>query len=72
MLVLLAFAAIVTTLSVHQNRPLPQWPSMISINSLISVFTAILKAALILPVAEGKRDAVWRRTLVTEKQVSDS
>ena len=50
----LAFAAIVITLAVHQNRPLPQWPHLISINSLISVFTAILKAALILPVAEGR------------------
>ena len=49
----LAFAAIVITLSIHQNRPIPQWPHLISINSLVAIFTTIMKAALIFPVAEG-------------------
>ena len=48
-----ALAAIIILLAVHQDRPLPQWPRLISINSLIAIFTAILKAAIILPVAEG-------------------
>ena len=53
LLAIIALAAIVITLSLHQNKPLPQWPSLISINALIAIFTAILKAALMLPVAEG-------------------
>jgi hypothetical protein len=48
-----AFAAIVVTLAIHQGRPLPQWPHLISINSLIAIFNAIFKAALAMPVAEG-------------------
>ena len=49
-----AFVAIIVTLVIHQGRPIPQWPQLISINSLIAIFTAILKAALIMPVAEGE------------------
>ena len=49
-----ALTAIIVTLAVHQGRPLPQWPQLISINSLIAIFTAILKASLIMPVAEGE------------------
>jgi hypothetical protein len=49
----IALAAIIITLVVHQGRPLPQWPHLISINSLLAVFTVILKASLSLPVAEG-------------------
>ena len=48
-----ALAAIIITLVVHQGKPLPQWPHLISINSLLAIFTVILKASLLLPVAEG-------------------
>lgn len=48
-------AAIIVTLVVHRDRSLPQWPGLISINSLIAIFTSILKASLILPVAEGRK-----------------
>lgn len=51
--------AIVVVLVVHQGRPLPGWPSLISINSLIAVFTAVFKAALIFPVAEGLGQLKW-------------
>ena len=48
-----AFTAIVISVAIHQDRPLPQWPQLISINSLIAIFTAILKASILMPVAEG-------------------
>jgi Protein of unknown function (DUF3176) len=48
-----AFAAIILTLALHAGQPMPQWPNLISINSLIAIFTAIMKAALLLPVTEG-------------------
>ena len=53
LLALAALAAIVITLELHHDRPLPRWPSLISINSLISIFTTILKACLLLPVTES-------------------
>ncbi|KAL0765067.1 hypothetical protein CaCOL14_012326 [Colletotrichum acutatum] len=53
-LALECISAIVIILSVYRGQPLPNWPKLISINSFIAVFTAVFKAALILPVAEGK------------------
>lgn len=47
-------AAIIAVLSTHQGLPLPQWPWHITINALVSVFTAIFKMALMTPIAEGK------------------
>ncbi|KIX98246.1 uncharacterized protein Z520_06326 [Fonsecaea multimorphosa CBS 102226] len=59
LIAILAFIAIIITLAVHQGRPLPGWPHLISINALIAVFTAILKAALVLPVASGISKLKW-------------
>ena len=49
----LALIAIIVTLAVHQEGPLPQWPYSISVNALIAVFTTVFKACLLMPVAEG-------------------
>jgi hypothetical protein len=44
---------IITILAVHQEKSLPHWPYVISINSLISIFTALMKAAMMLAVSAG-------------------
>lgn len=49
----LCLAAIVGILSMYQGLPLPQWRFNITINALISIFTAIFKMALTMPIAEG-------------------
>jgi len=51
--VLLAIFAIVLTLVIHQNQPLPNWPFGISVNSLVSVFAVILKGGMLLILSEG-------------------
>jgi Protein of unknown function (DUF3176) len=43
---LIAFFAIIATLYPHQGKPLPQWPFNISINTLLSIYTFVMKAAL--------------------------
>jgi hypothetical protein len=53
---LLCLLAIIVTLVTHQDQSLPQWPRMISINSLIAIFTALMKAALMVPIAEGEKN----------------
>ena len=63
----LALAAIFITLAVHSGRPMPQWPKVISINSLIAIFTAVLKAALMMPVAEGIVFGLVSHTLLTPR-----
>jgi hypothetical protein len=37
----------------YQNKALPNWPNLISINTIIAVGSTILKDALRVPVAEG-------------------
>ena len=53
LLACISFMAIISTLAVHQGRPLPEWPDLISINSLLAIFNTVLKGCLVMPVAEG-------------------
>ncbi|OJD40001.1 zinc-binding oxidoreductase protein [Diplodia corticola] len=59
MVSLVALAAIVITLATHDGRPLPDWPFRVSINALISVFAVILKATMLIPVAEAVSQLKW-------------
>ncbi|KAF2138636.1 uncharacterized protein K452DRAFT_256275 [Aplosporella prunicola CBS 121167] len=54
-----ALAAIIAVSATYNDHPLPQWPRPISINSLIAIFTAIFKAALVMPVSEGISQLKW-------------
>ena len=59
---ILSLIAIIVTLQPHQNKPLPQWPYNISVNSLISVYVVVLKASALLVIAEGlgkQEEASW-------------
>ncbi|MCJ1466696.1 hypothetical protein MMC07_005316 [Pseudocyphellaria aurata] len=56
---ILTLAAMYITLAMHRDRPLPHWPGLISINSLIAIFTVILKVTLMMPVAEGVGQLKW-------------
>jgi len=48
-----ALIAIIVTLRPHQDKPLPQWPYHISVNSLISIYVVVLKGSVLLVTAEG-------------------
>ncbi|KAL9623683.1 MAG: hypothetical protein Q9160_002139 [Pyrenula sp. 1 TL-2023] len=56
---LAALAIMAFLLSAYQDRTIPRWPSLISFNSLISTFTSIMKAAMLVPVAEGISELKW-------------
>ncbi|KAI1616564.1 hypothetical protein EDD36DRAFT_139523 [Exophiala viscosa] len=58
-LAVVALGAIVVTLAIHQGRPLPQWPHMISINALIAIFTGVFRFSLLIQVAEGISRLKW-------------
>lgn len=53
-LAVMALIAIVVTLKIHEGRPLLSWPFRISVNTLISIFSVILKAMMLVPVTEGE------------------
>ncbi|KAF6808836.1 hypothetical protein CSOJ01_07304 [Colletotrichum sojae] len=46
LLALSCLVAMAVILAVNQRKPLPAWPDLISINTLIAVFTAVFRASL--------------------------
>ena len=54
-----AFLAIVILLAVRKDKPLPNWPSLIGINSLVAIFSSVLRVALLFPVAECVSELKW-------------
>ncbi|KAK5225685.1 hypothetical protein LTR72_003588 [Exophiala xenobiotica] len=51
--------AIFGALLPYQGRPLPKWPYNLSINTLISFFITIMKAAILFILAEGLSQLKW-------------
>lgn len=56
---LLALVAIVILLAARKDKPLPNWPSVLNINSLVAIFSSISKAALLLSVSECIGELKW-------------
>lgn len=54
-----ALAGLVATLLVHQNKPLPQWPQLVTINSIISLFSLVMRAGVGVVLAEGLSQCKW-------------
>lgn len=59
-LFLVAIFAILATLYPHQGRPQPNWPYDISINALLSVYSAVFQACLAYVVSSGVGQLQWR------------
>ncbi|OQV09276.1 hypothetical protein CLAIMM_13412 [Cladophialophora immunda] len=59
-LILLVFVALVITLKEYQNQPQPNWPHGFSINTLVSVYTALFKLPLMLIASECLGQSRWR------------
>lgn len=56
---LISIAAIVATLYPHQNKPIPQWPFQISINTLLSIYGFVLKLVIPVVVASCLGQLQW-------------
>lgn len=52
--------AMVVVLSLNNGKALPDWSSTISINTVVAVISAVLKASAALILAEGVSDAKWK------------
>ena len=50
---LATIAATVVTIRLQQNRPLYHWPYNLSINSVVSIYSVVVKAAILLILSEG-------------------
>lgn len=54
-----AFVGIVATVKAFDNKPLPDWPYRLSINSFIAAYSVILKTSIGLILAEGISHIKW-------------
>jgi hypothetical protein len=50
---LLALAGLAVVLSRFEDRPLPDWPKLVTVNSIISIFALLIRASVGLVLAEG-------------------
>ncbi|KAI0967777.1 hypothetical protein F4678DRAFT_482803 [Xylaria arbuscula] len=53
------FAIIIILLATRQGKPQPDWPSLLNINTLLSILTTVLRAAMLFPIAEGIEEMKW-------------
>jgi hypothetical protein len=58
-LVVGSLIAIVATIYPYDGHPIPQWPYRLSINTLIAIYTTILKATMLMITAEGLSQLKW-------------
>jgi hypothetical protein len=54
-----ALVATIITLYHYNHRPSPHWPARVSVNTLVSIYTTILSAGILLVTAEGLSQLKW-------------
>jgi Protein of unknown function (DUF3176) len=59
LLALIALVATIILLALRGGKPLPDWPSLLNINSLVAIFSAVVKVALLFPIAECISELKW-------------
>lgn len=55
----LSIAAIISVLFHFNERPLPDWPNGITVNTLIALLTAITNASIAAPLSSGLSQLKW-------------
>lgn len=54
-----ALAAVIGVLAHYNRKPMPEWPTGITLNTLIAILTAIANAALATPLQQGLSQLKW-------------
>ncbi|KAF2088718.1 hypothetical protein K490DRAFT_55353 [Saccharata proteae CBS 121410] len=52
-------AVIIAVLATCDNKPLPEWPFSITLNTFLSVFASLMKACMVIPLTEGISQLKW-------------
>ncbi|KAJ9615757.1 hypothetical protein H2200_001834 [Cladophialophora chaetospira] len=71
LLSLLCLAAMIVVLTLYKEKPLSHWNLPIRINSLISLFASLAKAAILLPIAACIGQLKWRHFATRGRQLND-
>ncbi|KAF1848787.1 uncharacterized protein K460DRAFT_275609 [Cucurbitaria berberidis CBS 394.84] len=56
----LSLLGLIATLLAHQDKPLPKWPQLVSINSIVSLFSLLMRAGVGMALAEGISQSKWQ------------
>lgn len=56
----LALAGLFAMLRSFNGHARPKWPAYVSINTMVAITTAILKASMMLPITEGISELKWQ------------
>ncbi|KAL7626788.1 hypothetical protein AAE478_003562 [Parahypoxylon ruwenzoriense] len=59
LLILAMLGALVGTIYPYQDKPLPQWPYMLSINTIVAFYSEVMKAAMVLILGECLSQLKW-------------
>lgn len=51
---IVSLIGVVITLAIYDGKPMPQWPNHITINTLVAFLVVVLKALMIVHVAQGE------------------
>jgi hypothetical protein len=57
---LLAVAGLVITLRAHEHKTLPDWPQLVTINSIVSIFSLLIRGGVCYILAEGISQLKWQ------------
>ena len=67
----LALMILIIVLAIYNNKPLDNWHSSVSVNTLVNVLTTIASIALIYPVASAIAQMRWISLAKRESAVAD-
>lgn len=56
---LAAFVALVLVLKEFNQKPLPRWPSGMTLNTIIAALSTVARTAFLIPVSEGLSQSKW-------------
>ncbi|KAF4824770.1 hypothetical protein CGCSCA5_v000691 [Colletotrichum siamense] len=56
---LATFVALVLVLKEFNQKPLPRWPSGITLNTIIAALSTVARTAFLIPVSEGLSQSKW-------------
>lgn len=56
---LVALLAMCVTLTVYRHKPSPDWPTWLSLNTIVAIYSVVLKAGILFVAAEGLGQVKW-------------
>jgi hypothetical protein len=59
------------TLAIHQERPVPEWPYSLTMNSVISLFTLVFKTSALFVLCQGISQLKWSWFSKTKRPLGD-